>query len=510
MSRAMASRGLWCYWTLILLYGIGLCAAFRPPRPYLLGGAASAAARRSMPLTKIRPFDTFYFTQVLDHFTFKDAVRHPEETFQQRYLVNQEFWHGAQKAGPIFLYCGNEGDIEWFAENTGFLFEIAPRLGALLIFPEHRYYGESMPFGNQERAYKNADSLSYLTTEQALADFATLITDFKKNLSAEASPVVAFGGSYGGMLAAWFRLKYPHIVIGALASSAPILQFENLVPNDIFNKIVSLDFKEESDACFDIVRNSWSAIEALAAEEGGLHILSAKFHLCSDIQDAADLTDWLYSAYSYLAMVNYPYAANFMMPLPAHPIREVCKAMTNLPDDFDILSRIFAGISVYYNFTGEVDCFDLSADPHGMSGWGWQACTEMIMPMSSNPNNSMVFPYGWDLQAYINGCLSTYNANARPNWAVTEFGGQDIKSVLRHFGSNIIFSNGLLDPWSGGSVLEDISSTIIAIITKEGAHHLDLRSSTKEDPGWLVDQRELEISKIRQWLGEFYETLIVI
>ena len=36
-----------------------------------------------------------------------------------------------------------------------------------------------------------------------------------------------------------------------------------------------------------------------------------------------DLTDWLDSAYSFLAMVNYPYPSNFLMPLPAYPIREV-------------------------------------------------------------------------------------------------------------------------------------------------------------------------------------------
>ena len=36
-----------------------------------------------------------------------------------------------------------------------------------------------------------------------------------------------------------------------------------------------------------------------------------------------DLYNWLESAYSYLAMVNYPYPANFMMPLPGDPIKEV-------------------------------------------------------------------------------------------------------------------------------------------------------------------------------------------
>lgn len=45
------------------------------------------------------------------------------------------------------------------------------------------------------------------------------------------------------VLAAWMRLKYPHIAIGAVAASAPILQFEDIVPSDTFYRIVSADFK---------------------------------------------------------------------------------------------------------------------------------------------------------------------------------------------------------------------------------------------------------------------------
>lgn len=63
---------------------------------------------------------------------------------------------------------------------------------------QHRYYGESMPYGSREEAYKNVTTLAHLTAEQALADYAVLITELKRNLSAQACPVVLFGGSYGG------------------------------------------------------------------------------------------------------------------------------------------------------------------------------------------------------------------------------------------------------------------------------------------------------------------------
>jgi hypothetical protein len=67
-------------------------------------------------------------------------------------------------------------------------------------FVQHRYYGKSMPYGTMEASYKDADTLSTLTLEQALADFAILVTDLKRNLSAKASPVILFGGSYGGSM----------------------------------------------------------------------------------------------------------------------------------------------------------------------------------------------------------------------------------------------------------------------------------------------------------------------
>ncbi|XP_071721304.1 uncharacterized protein [Rutidosis leptorrhynchoides] len=377
----------------------------------------------------------------------------------------------------------------------------------MVIFPEHRYYGESMPYGSFDQAFKNASTLAYLTAEQALADYAVLITDLKKNLSAQASPVVLFGGSYGGMLAAWMRLKYPHIVIGALASSAPILQFEDIVPLYTYYDIISNDFKQESPNCFDTIKKSWDVINYVGQKANGLDYLAKTFHLCRKLKSIDDFVNWLYATYEYLAMANYPYPADFVAPLPAYPIKEVCTEIDSAPDGTSILDRISKGISVYYNYTGEAECFELDDDPYGTMGWNWQACTEMVMPMSSNRNSSMFPEWEFNFSSYAQTCWDEFRVIPRPTWITTQFGGHDYKSVLKTFGSNIIFSNGLLDPWSGGGVLENISDSVVALVTQKGAHHLDLRAATNDDPDWLVEQRASEVDLIEGWLVDYYNKM---
>ena len=96
------------------------------------------------------------------------------------------------------------------------MFDIAPEFNAVIIFAEHRYYGESLPFG--KNSFKSAN-IGFLSIEQALADYAAILLALKPVY--DNAHVITFGGSYGGMLSGWMRMKYPFVVDMALAASAP-------------------------------------------------------------------------------------------------------------------------------------------------------------------------------------------------------------------------------------------------------------------------------------------------
>ena len=60
------------------------------------------------------------------------------------------------------------------------MWDLAGEFGAAIVFAEHRFYGKSMPAGND--SYRTVENLGYLSSTQALADFAQLITFLKEEV----------------------------------------------------------------------------------------------------------------------------------------------------------------------------------------------------------------------------------------------------------------------------------------------------------------------------------------
>jgi len=81
-------------------------------------------------------------------------------------------------------------------------------------------------------------------------------------------------------------------------------------------------------------------------------------------------------------------------------------------------------------------------------------------------------------------------------WDSMQYAGKDIG----RYSSNIIFSNGMYDPWSAAGVLNDLSSSVVAVVLEQGGHHTDLMFSRADDPPSIVEARKKEEEIIRKWL----------
>ena len=83
-----------------------------------------------------------------------------------------------------------------------------------------------------------------------------------------------------GMLAAWFRVKYPHLSQGAIAGSAPILQFLDYYDCSLFNKIVTNDYQKYSTKCAENIKKTWPALRRLSSVDSGINFIKNEFQLC--------------------------------------------------------------------------------------------------------------------------------------------------------------------------------------------------------------------------------------
>uniref|UniRef100_M4BAY0 Lysosomal Pro-X carboxypeptidase n=1 Tax=Hyaloperonospora arabidopsidis (strain Emoy2) TaxID=559515 RepID=M4BAY0_HYAAE len=472
-----------------------------------------------------------WITQRVDHFSWLAAeagdasdINAPPSglaaTYKQRYLLNTQFWDPEDEKAPVFFYTGNEGDVTLYANHTGLMWENAQTFKALVVFAEHRYYGKSLPFGDDYMKH-----LAYLTHDQALADYAELIYHLQKKYDAFNHPVIAFGGSYGGMLAAWFRMTYPSIVAGSIAASAPIYGFGGY-PNfdgQKYWQVVTRDASPDAGSaknCVPNVQKSWPQLFELAKTEKGRATLTSLFSLCQPLsreEQGIDLAMSVLFAFDTLAMGNFPYPSSYLtggaVDLPAWPVREAC---SHLAGDFSsttslrqesvtnttLLVALRDAANVFYNATKESTCFTIPTLWNYDGIWDYQFCTEMLPQetyFSTNGKTDMFWSHNITFEEIHAHCQRDWHTTPDPDRIRVRYGDSLLRSA-----SNIVFSNGQLDPWSSAGVLrapKDAKVTIVDIA--EGAHHVDLFFSQPEDPPSVIAARKIEVKMIQQWIDDY-------
>eukprot|EP00005_Dracoamoeba_jomungandri_P006421 CAMPEP_0174260868 /NCGR_PEP_ID=MMETSP0439-20130205/10800_1 /TAXON_ID=0 /ORGANISM="Stereomyxa ramosa, Strain Chinc5" /LENGTH=516 /DNA_ID=CAMNT_0015345219 /DNA_START=36 /DNA_END=1586 /DNA_ORIENTATION=+ len=506
-----------CLISLVVLSFLSFCSA-QPPDPP-------------------RP-DVYWYTQKFDHFNATD-----DRYFTQQYLVYDKYYNGS---GPIFFCPGGESAVIGGYNHNGFMFELGEKVGAFLLFPEHRFYGDSLPRGPVDSYLP--ENIKLLQIEQAMEDYKEIIEYVKvkfgigKDHPDTKTPLIAFGGSYPGDLAVWMRVGYPSLVDGSMGASAPLRYVTGAVPGGAFFETVTKDFTLQHPECADMMRASFSAVAQLWSEgSAGVAKVVSGLRLCeSPTPDAAGLrllNLWAENAFANLGMEDYPYPLD---DLPAFPMLSACqvlydtqrKAMQNTnvlvnnnnnknnnknegtQVTVDVLLKSMSeSLGVYYNASGELKCFNISeeyypcaditgcgggvGDPNAMS-WDYQSCTELIANVDTNNKTDMFPPAPYDFKSVAEYCMKQWNVVPNPGYIPSKY---NYTTTTR-----LILSNGVLDPWSMGGVLPElcpVEKDMYCPLIPNAAHHLDLRGTDPvNDPPEVTLARQKEAQVILDWLDQ--------
>lgn len=151
--------------------------------------------------------------------TFDQSIDHlgalTGQTFQQRYWVDSQY--ATSDDAPVLYHMCGESDASQAYFFTDSIVQWAQALGARMVFLEHRYYGTSQPFADL-----STDHLQYLSLDNVMEDLASF-QQWISQTNGWKGKWIAIGGSYSGTMAALYRQRHPELVVGALASSAPMI-----------------------------------------------------------------------------------------------------------------------------------------------------------------------------------------------------------------------------------------------------------------------------------------------
>ena len=366
----------------------------------------------------------------------------------QRYWINKENWGG--KGYPIFVFIGGEG-AEACTRLTSkmYIYELAKEHKALLVDIEHRFYGESYPTEDM-----STESLKYLSSTQALADLARLIDHIKIDLNTKESKVITVGGSYPGNLAAWFRLKYPSVTHGSIASSAPVTAKLNFYEYmEVVGKSILYFGSQE---CYNEIETATKQIKQILSK--GLNSeeviqLSKDYKLCSKMENENDIKIFLSDLMGNIqGTVQYNNEHSGTMN-----ITDVCNVMTK-KDDGDAYTK-FAKLNDLYLAAYGQECVDASwkdtieymqasgkDSTNAARPWTYQTCNEFGYYQTCDSSHQPF--YAWkeylNVDFYRDMCKESFNGwskDPETEWINEQYGEVHIE------GSNILFPSGTIDPW---------------------------------------------------------------
>ncbi|EEB18067.1 conserved hypothetical protein [Pediculus humanus corporis] len=449
-----------------------------------------------------------YFVQKLDHFDPTNT-----KTWNQRYFVNDSFY---QPNGPFFLMIGGEGEAspKWMVNGTWL--DYAKKYNAYCVMVEHRFYGKSHP--TEDLGVKN---LKYLSSEQALGDLAYFISSLNNKLNIFPPPKwIVMGGSYPGSLAAWMRLKYPHLVLGAVSTSGPLLALINF---EEYFDVVKDSLSSYNPECVTAIEAGTKQIMSLLIHPLGQRSLFKMFKLCDPLElnnedDNSNLFESLAGNFAGVVQYNKDNRHDQNSGGSDLTIDYLCDIMLNQSLGKEI-NRLAVVNEVVLNKTTKEKCLDYKYDKmikqmqltdwksevaEGGRQWTYQTCTEFGFFQTSSLNTTkQMFGNKFPPEFFLKQCTDIfgikYNANLTEEGIIRTnmiYGGLNLVA------DNIVFVHGSIDPWHALGITKTLRPGAPAIYIQGTAHCANMYPSSEKDPPQLVDARKQIEQLIGEWLKE--------
>lgn len=438
-----------------------------------------------------------WLIQKLDHFDPPNG-----QTWWQRYQTNAT-WFKNSRNSPVFLMIGGEGpaSAKWMV--MGSWMDYAKKYNALCFQLEHRFYGASQP----KDLDLTVSSLRYLNSEQALADVAYFIEAMNEKYKLTSSNKwIVFGGSYSGSLAAWARLKYPHLIHAAVSSSAPILAVADFKGYD---EVVRQALTFSSPSCAKNVNEAALLVENRLKTSSDVEGLAKKFNRCSlNTTNRFELAFFVDSlADNFRGAVQYSHDNRRPLHSVGLPtVDQLCEIMTN--EKLDLIGR-YAEVNQFMSLGDPDTCQDVTYEDfvqelRGVSAarsWYYQTCTEFGFYQTSSTHKSL-FGSLLNLEFFVETCkrifdneFNFYRMLKGIRRSNILYGGLDIEV------SRVVFIQGTLDPWHvlGLTKSSKVGNTVILI--NGTAHCANMYPPSQNDSVQLINARNEIEGLIGKWLS---------
>lgn len=425
------------------------------------------------------------FTQLVDHFNDSDT-----RSFPQRYTVDTS---GYVAGGPVFFFLSGEAPMEFFEFQTVQIRAWAAEFKAAYVVLEHRYYGDSWPVQN----LIGEQNMRFLSVDQALEDGAVFLRWLRTSglvpgWSASTKAVV-FGCSYSGALSAWFRFRYPELVVGSVAPSGPVAATVD------YSSFYDHFEYSAGPTCSEATRKGMQAVE-LALARGETRQLCQAFQCCEGDIAPEDVT------YFKKVLVETIGSAPQMSNPPTWGLNKTCALVEDNPGVEAIAAGFFYQVSnpdgvAASSASAACNSFSYKAmiasmqqptpadNKSGSRSWQWQKCTEFGF---FKPTARGIFPAV--SLSFISGiCADVFEVKGM----LPDVKGINDRFHEKHLPSSAtLFTNGLKDPWSLLSITQQEGR--VEATTYDAGHCATLIASSDQDPPSLTASRE----KIKDFLRE--------